>query len=141
MKRLIEKLAIEKLNIVFYYEKGNKRKTAKFIKELKNNKNVYMFEIENLKDYKGFFANCSFFFGTETKEREIAQGVGVPSFSIVEDKEKWSSNYEEKFQGIVNSKIKKEYSGVMKPRIFEEMNCENIYKNIKRMLRENKVIG
>ncbi len=141
MKKLIEKLAMEKLNIVFYYEKGNKRKTAKFVKELKNNKNVFMFEIEDLKDYKGFFANSNFFFGTETKERYIAQGVGVPSFIIFEDQEKWISNYGEKFQGIVSNKIKKEYSGVMKQRIFEEMNCENIYKNIERMLRENKVIG
>lgn len=141
MKKLIEKLAMKKLNIVFYYEKGNKRKTTKFIKELKDNKNVFMFEIEELKDYKGFFANCSFFFGTETKERYIAQGMGVPSFIIFEDQEKWISNYGEKFQGIVSNRIKKEYFGVMKPRIFEEVNCENIYKNIERMLRENKVIG
>ena len=140
MKKLIEKLAMKKLDIIFYYEKGNKRKTAKFIKELKNKKNIYMFEIEDLKDYKGFFANCSFFFGTETKERYIAQGVGVPSFIIFEDLEKWISNYGKKFQGIVSNKIKKEYSGVMKSRIFKKINCDNVYENIERMLRENKVI-
>lgn len=140
MKKLINKLTKQKLNIVFYYKKGSKRKTTKFIKELENSENVYMIEIENLKDYKGFFANSNFFFGTSSEERYIAQGVGVPSFIIFESPDDWIANFGTKFQGIVSSRIKKEYKGVTKNRIFGEINCENIYKNIEKMLKENKII-
>lgn len=140
MKKIINKLALEKINIVFYYKKGSKRKTMKFIKELENNQNVYMVEIENIKDYKGFFANCGFFFGTECEERYIAQGIGVPSFIIFENQDNWISNYGEKFRGIVSNKINKEYFGVTKDRIFGKICYEKIYENIMKMLKENKVI-
>lgn len=134
MKEVIERLSSENYTIIIYYEEENSEIIKKFYENLKNKKNIKLFKINSLTEYRGFFANCKFFFGNECKERYIAQGLGVPSFVIFNNQDTWISNYGEKFQGIVNGKINKLYFGITENKIYKKISSNDIVKKIKRMI-------
>lgn len=134
MKKIVENLSSENYTIVLYFEEENEENIKKFYDKLGNKKNIKLFKINNLIEYRGFFANCKFFFGNECCERYIAQGLDVPSFIIFNNQETWISNYGEKFQGVIKSRILKNYEGVTENKTFENLSVENILKLIKNML-------
>lgn len=139
MEKVVKKLLEKNINIVLAYTEKNEKEIKNFAEKI-NNKKIYLFKINKLRDYVGFFANCDFIFGEECEERYIAQGVGVPTFIVFNNSKKWIANYGTKFQGILNSKITEDYQGITENKKFEEINCENIYSNIEKMLKENKII-
>ncbi|WP_300329838.1 glycosyltransferase family 9 protein [Fusobacterium sp.] len=135
MKKIVENLSSENYTIVLYFEEENEENIKKFYDKLGNKKNIKLFKINNLIEYRGFFANCKFFFGNECCERYIAQGLEVPSFIIFNNQETWIANYGERFQGIINGKITKSYFGITEDRVYGEISSEDIIERIKRMIK------
>ena len=84
MKELVKHLINRyDAQIIFFFSPEQKYAIQKIHKEMEDNKNIFSsIETPTIKDLVPFLENCDYYIGNEGGARHLAQGIGIPTFTI-----------------------------------------------------------
>lgn len=111
MKELTKKILAEfNCQIILYYSPQEKEFAKKFHEDLNwDNRIISNIETKSIRELGALICNCDIFIGNEGGPRHLAQGVGIPSFSIFSpssNKRDWLSKNNVYHEGIEPRDIK-----------------------------------